>query len=93
MDCKEWELQKKRVVEYEETLKQIASFEKVKDALYYRGYNVYLVAHDISDDKEVARVSIPFTDLPCKDETHIRSILYEWVYSMWRSLKNKLSEL
>lgn len=93
MDSKEWELQKKRVVEYEETCEQMASFEKVKDALYYRGYDVYLVAYDISRHEEVARVSVPFTDLPCKDKTHIRSVLYDWAYMMWHGLKNKLSEL
>lgn len=93
MDDLEWKAQKKRVDEFEKTSKEIDSFHKVKDALYYRGYDVYLVAYDLSKKEEVARVPIPFVDLPCKDKTHIRSILYEWACMAWHSLKSKLSDI
>lgn len=86
MDAVEWKAQKKRVDEFEKTSKEIDSFHKVKDALYYRGYDVYLVAYDLSKKEEVARVPIPFVDLPCEDKTHIRNILYEWAYMAWHGI-------
>lgn len=87
MDDKEWKAQKKRVDEFEKTSKEIDSFHKVKDTLYYGGHDVYLVAYDLSKKEEVARVPIP------KDETLIRKILYAWAYMVWHSLKSKLSDI
>lgn len=93
MDNAEWKAQKKRVEEFEKTSGEIYHLDKLKDALYYRGYDVYIVACDLSSNEEVARVRIPFIDLPCKDKTHIRSVLYEWAYMAWHSLKSKLSNI
>lgn len=87
MDHAEWKAQKKRVDEFEKTSKEIDSFHKVKDTLYYGGHDVYLVAYDLSKKEEVARVPIS------KDETLIRKILYAWAYMAWHSLKSKLSDI